>query len=243
MRFSRMCLDIFLLSHLMPDGIGPARGHQWEAMIANHLADRGVRLEAVPGACTLLNHVSLSGLAHQIDTAASCRDAIVIGEWKAYSGSIPKNELLRFRAATEDYYMAIPSVGVMRPILRVFGGSGASSQELRAYAAHCGIALIDRNIWPAPVLASTEMSFLGPSANLPARDRKRLSWLWRPLQRLLVPDPGRGFLIPSPASPAMVTALLALQESWSEHIWELLDERPGLFEGMLDGFSETGQAA
>jgi hypothetical protein len=243
MQFSRLCLDLFLLSQLMPQKAGPTKGYQWEALIADHLAGRGVRIEAVPGACTLLNHVSLSGLAHQIDSATACRDAIVVGEWKAYSSSIPKNELLRFRAATEDYYMAIPRVAMLRPILRVFGGTGAASDELRTYAAYHGITLIDRSIWPAPVLASRELSFLGPEANLPSRDRRRLNWLSRPLQRQLVPQPGGGYLVPAPKPASAVSSVLALQASWSELTWELLDERPGQFETMLDRLSKIELAA
>ena len=71
----------------------------------------------------------------------SCTDAIVLAEWKAYRGVFPKNELLRFKAATDDYYMSLGTAGLSRPVFRIFGGIGIASDDLRRYAALHGIAL------------------------------------------------------------------------------------------------------
>ncbi len=64
-------------------------------------------IEPQPGGCSFLGRASLSGLAHQVDAVIGCRDVIVIGEWKAYRGTIPKNELLRFKAVSDDYYLSL----------------------------------------------------------------------------------------------------------------------------------------
>ena len=48
----------------------------------------------------------LSTLKHQIDGTLDCADAIVIADWKAFKDKLPKNELLRFKTATDDYFMA-----------------------------------------------------------------------------------------------------------------------------------------
>ncbi len=232
--FSSLCRDLFLLSQYGIDGEGPLRGFRWEARIAEYLGRNGAPVEALPGGCRVFGHASLSGLAHQIDGAIGCDDSLVVGEWKAHRGRIPKNELLRFKAATDDYFMAMPGRGPRRPVLRVFGGAGRASRELRTYAAVHGIALIDPERWPAPVLAAAGRSW--PSVHSsppPPSDSKRLMWLARPVQRVLVPQPAGGFLVPRPPSTASINAALDLQDEWSDRLWEAFDEHAGRLEALL----------
>lgn len=233
MRLVTLCRDLFLLAQHELGGAGAARGFRWEQRIAEHLARRGAPVEALPGGYRVFGHASLSGLAHQIDGAIGCQDATVIGEWKAHRDSVPKNELLRFKAATDDYFTALAWTGLRRPVMRIFGGAGRVSHEVRAYAAIHGIAVIDRDRWPAPVLAAAA-SWEWSSGPTPSdADRRHLSWLARPVQTVLIPRRDGTFSIPRPPSVAAIGAALALQDEWSDRLWEALDDEPGRLERLL----------
>lgn len=233
MKLITLCRDLFFLAQHELGDDGAARGFRWEQRIADHLARRGAPVEALPGGYRLFGHASLSGLAHQIDGAIGCHDATVVGEWKAHRDGVPKNELLRFKAATDDYFTALAWRGSRRPILRMFGGAGRVSLELRAYAAVHGIAVIDRDRWPASVLAAAT-TWQWPSGPIPSQaDRRHLAWLVRPVQTVLVPQQDGSFRIPRPPSQAAVNAALALQDEWSDRLWEAFDDNPGQLERLL----------
>jgi hypothetical protein len=233
MKLIDLCRDLFLLAQHEFGVEGAARGLRWEQRIAEHLARRGAPVEALPGGYRVFGHASLSGLAHQVDGAIACQDAMVIGEWKAHRDSVPKNELLRFKAATDDYFTALTWRGTRRPIIRVFGGAGRVSHELRAYAAIHGIAVIDRDRWPAPVLAAAA-SWRWPAGPMPSEsDRCHLAWLARPVQTVLIPHQDGSLRIPPPPSCAAVKAALALQDEWSDRLFEAFDEAPGQLEHLL----------
>ena len=176
--FAGLCRDLFLIAQL-PQGRG-SRGHEWECLVQRHLAKRGVRSDVLPGGYSLLGHTSLSGLKHQLDGTIASRDTFVIGEWKAYRGVFPKNELIRFKGVTDDFYLGLRGEQPARPVMRVFGGPGVATRELRRYAAIWGITLIDSDHWPAPVLASDRLTW--PSIDSPEPtddDCQRLTWLSR----------------------------------------------------------------
>jgi|SRR5271165_1328943 len=234
MTFSRLCQDLFLHANAGLSDQGLIRGARWEQRIAEYVSLRGIATSAVPGGYQLFGHVSLSSLAHQIDAALECTDAAVIGEWKAHRGLLPKNDLLRFKAATDDFYMNLAWARPNRPVMRIFCGTGSSSTALRVYAALHGIVLIEPARWPAPVLASdchfwNRCRVIGP----PDADRLRLAWLSRPLQHSLAFQRRGGYLIPKPASRAMIEATLELQDFWSDRLWEAFDSLPGSFEHLL----------
>ena len=224
-KFTGLCLDLFVLAQQQTDdAVGSGRGQFWEDAVAERLAERGIPVESVPGGYRVLGFMSLSGLLHQVDSTLSCSDAIVLAEWKAYRGALPKNELLRFKAATDDYFMALGAAGLSRPVFRVFGGIGEASYELRRYAALHGIALIERDRWPMPILASTECIWTGNRADGPSgNEQEALAWGVRPLQRVLRPHPSGGFLMPRPQSGARVDSILRLHEHWSDRLWEEID--------------------
>ena len=160
--FDTLCSDLFVLAQHGIDGsTGTARGRRWEEAVAAKLGERGIPVEAVPGGYTVLSFLSLSGLMHQVDATLSCSDAIVLAEWKAYGDSFPKNELLRFKAATDDYYMSFGTVGLSRPVFRLFEEIGNASDRVRRYAALHGIALIESDRWPLPTLVSDEFDWPG----------------------------------------------------------------------------------
>lgn len=232
-RFVDLCRDLYALaqgaSHDAAGVRGPERGWSWEARVADVLSRRGFPAEPLPGGVRVFGAVPASGLRHQTDAAVHCADALVVGEWKSYSGPVPKNELLRFKAATDDLYDSLAVRLPRRPVLRLFGVAGDVSPQLRWYAARHGIALIERSRWPAPVLADPLLPWpdgQGPAAT----DLRRLRWLARPMQeaypRLL---DGSLRLPPPPPAPA-IDALLALQDRWSDRLWAALDARPGSFE-------------
>jgi hypothetical protein len=152
-RFTTLCQDLFALAHAPDDVRGPERGWRWEHRIADYLGKKGFPVEPMPGGVRVFGIVPASGLRHQTDAAIDCVDAHVIGEWKAYSRPVPKNEVLRFKAATDDLYDSLVELRPRLPVIRLFGVCGDASDELRWYAARHGICLVERSRWPTPVLA------------------------------------------------------------------------------------------
>ena len=234
-KFAGLCLDLFVLAQQQSHDAGGAdQGRVWESVVAERLAQRGIPVEFVPGGYRVLGFMSLSGLAHQVDSTLGCSDAIVLAEWKAYRRALPKNELLRFKAATDDYFMAFGAAGLSKPVFRLFGGIGEASYELRRYAALHGIAIIESDRWPLPILASAECTWPsshagGPSAN----EQRALAWAVRPMQRVICPHPSGGFLLPRSPSPARVDAVLHLHEHWSDQLWDDIDIELGDPERLL----------
>jgi hypothetical protein len=225
-RFPALCSELYLLAQEDDAVTGPERGWRWERRIADSLASRGFPVRSVPGGVEVHGTLPASGMRHQIDAEIACRDAEVIGEWKAYQGPVPKNELLRFKAITDDLYDAMSDQGPRRPVLRLFGVAGDASPELRWYAARHGIALVERSRWPAAVLADTRLPW--PAGHGPTEiDRQRLEWLSRPLQLVYPRLPDGRLVLPRRLPDAAVESLLALHDRWSEELWDILDESPG----------------
>jgi len=168
-RFADLCRDLYTLAQDVAFNDiairGPARGWRWEARIADTLAHRGYPVEAMPGGVRVFGAVPASGLRHQTDAALSCVDAHVIGEWKSYTGPVPKNELLRFKAATDDLYDTLARRLPRQPVLRLFGVGGDVSPQLRWYAARHGITLVERS--RCPPRCSPTPSFPGRTAPRP----------------------------------------------------------------------------
>jgi hypothetical protein len=187
----------------------------------------------MPGGIRVFGVVPASGLRHQTDAAIECVDAQVIGEWKAYSGPVPKNEVLRFKAATDDLYDSLVELRPRLPVLRLFGVCGDASDELRWYASRHGICLVERTRWPAPLLADMSLQW-GDSDGPGTIDRQRLMWLSRPLQRVY-PRMNEGSLrLPRRLPDAAVESLLQIHDHWSDRLWDLVESRAGAFEDYVD---------
>ena len=232
---SDFCRDLFLLAYAGIDASGPIRGWRWEQRVAGYLARRGVPVETLPGGYQLFGHVSLSSLKHQIDGTIDCDDAIVIGEWKAFKGKIPKNELLRFKAATDDYFMALGDQAPKRPVVRIFGGTGEASDSIRSYAYHHGIVLVENGMWPVPTLTADNSFWQRSEVGGPgASDRTHLGWAARPFQKVLAAQTGGAFVFPKPPVKAKIEALMRLHEYWSNELWNQMDYEPGRFESMVE---------
>lgn len=228
-RFSDLCRDLFVLAQDVDATPGPGRGWRWEAKIADALARRGFPVESAPGGIRVHGVLPASGLAHQTDAGLRCVDAYVIGEWKAYTGQVPKNEVLRFKAATDDIYDAISSLAPRRPVFRLFGVAGDASPELRWYAARHGVVLVERSRWPAPVLVDEDLPWPPDEAPM-AIDLKRLYWLCRPLQEVYPRLPDGSLRLPRRLPNATIESLLALHDRLSDRFWEVVESYPGSFE-------------
>jgi hypothetical protein len=232
--YSALCRDLFLLAQDADDGAGPERGQRWESQIADELALQSYPVECLPGGIRVFGVLPASGLRHQTDAAIDCIDAHVIGEWKSYRSPVPKNAVLRFKAASDDLYGALVERLPHRPVLRVFGVRGDASRELRWYAARHGITLVERTRWPAPMLADVGLPW--PLGEGPGHiDRTRLGWLSRPLQDVYPPLPDGSLRLTRPLPNAAVEALLDLQDRWSGRFWDALDSEPTFLEQRLLG--------
>lgn len=238
--FTHFLRDLFCLAnaHLAAGEAGDGRA--FERRVERHLAATGVRPVDVFSGVRSLGSQSLSGLYHQIDATGTTREAVVIGEWKAYRGSIPKNDLMRFKAATDDYWLRQHSYAA-GPVMRVFGGTGYVSPALRRYAAQWGICLITTDRWPSPLLASDTTAWPGAAPDRLAR--RYLAWLARPLDTVCTPRPDGSWSIPKPATDATIDHFLALHDRWSDELWRRFDARPGSFDQWVDATIPWGTAA
>jgi hypothetical protein len=232
-RFAELCHDLFVLAQVPEEVRGSEQGWRWENRIADYLGRKGYPVEPLPGGVRVYGVVPTSGLRHQTDAVVDCADAHVIGEWKAYSGAVPKNEVLRFKAATDDLYESIIELRPRIDVLRLFGVCGDASNELRWYAARHGICLVERTRWPAPVLADVTLPWgdlVGPGSI----DRSRLRWLSRPLQKVYPRMPDGSLRLPRRLPDSAVEALLGIHDRWSDRLWDLVESRPSMFEDYVD---------
>lgn len=233
-------LDFFCLAnaHLAAGEAGDGRA--MERRVERYLAAKGVRpMNVFSGVHSLGSH-SLSGLYHQIDATGRTREAVVIGEWKAYRSSIPKNDLLRFKAATDDYWLQQHPYATA-PLIRVFGGTGYVSPALRRYAAQWGICLITPDRWPAPVLAAE--TTLWPDTGPDRLARRYLAWLCRPVDAVYTPQRDGGWFIPRPPTNVVIDHFLTFHDHWSDELWGRFDRRPGSFERWVSETIPLGLAA
>ena len=238
--FAEFLRDLFCLAnaHRISGASGDGRG--FERLVARHFAAVGVRQVDAFSGVSVLGSQSLSGLYHQVDATADTRDAIVIGEWKAYRDFIPKNELMRFKAATDDYWLCQYPFAI-KPVMRVFGGTGHVSPALRRYAAQWGICVVTPDRWPAPLLASGMTTW--PEDSPDRLTRRYLTWLCRPLDCVYVPQPDGRLVISKPPRPEMLDHFLALHDTWSEQLWQRFRQRPGKFEDWMESMLPLGRAA
>lgn len=238
---ARLSRDLFLLAHA--GASAGESGLAWERRLAAYFAERGVRTDPLPGGTTVLGHTALSGIGHQVDSVVAAADGYVIAEWKAHRGSIPKNELLRFRAVSDDYVQGLGRDAPRKPLVRMFGGPGAYRTEVRRYAALHGILLIDTDRWPIPVLVADSAIWRQVGLAQPsALERRSLASLVQPVQDVLQLQRDGSYRIPRPPSRLQLDSLLDLHEHWSDRLWEAIDDTPGTFES-LTACAERREAA
>jgi hypothetical protein len=227
-----LSLDLFLLGHAHLAAGEAGDGFGLERRIRSHLDLLGL---PHPGGFRVFGRRTLSGLYHQLDEQTACQEALVVGEWKAYRGYIPKNDLLRFKAATDDYWL----LGTTRtglPVVRIFGGTGKVTEGMRTFAAHSGIILITPDRWPVPALCDSELLWSPGDLEVPGSgDRRTMASLVRPLGHVLCPQADGSWRIPPLARPADLAARFSVWHHWSEGAWAWWDEaRSGRFEQLLN---------
>lgn len=229
---SALCLDLFLLGHAHLAAGQAGEGAAFERRVRSHLDMLG--LPDARGFRVFCRR-SLSGMYHQLDEQSACHGALVVGEWKAYTGRIPKNDLLRFKAATDDYWLA----GARRsqfPVVRIFGGTGSVSDSMRVYAAQSGIVLVTPDRWPIHALCNRDLLWAaGDLRGVGPVDRRTLMSLVRPLNDVLAPQVDGSWRIAPVANSADIFARLRVWEHWSELAWEWWDESGrGRFDDLVE---------
>lgn len=217
-------------AHLAEGQAGDGAG--FEKRVGSHL-----EALALPNArgFRIFGRRSLSGIYHQLDTQTTCDEALIVGEWKAYSGRIPKNDLLRFKAVTDDYWLA----GMTRtglPVVRIFGGTGQVTEAMRVFAAQWGIVLITPDRWPVPALCHPDLLWSPGDLDPPsAADLRTMVSLIRPLNAVLAPQADGSWRVPPMASAGDVAPRFRVWENWSERAWAWWDDAShGRFDALLE---------
>lgn len=217
---SSLTLDIFLLAHahLQEDQAG--EGAAFERRIRHHLISHGL-----PDARTfrVFSGASLSGLYHQIDEQTKCEDVLVVCEWKSYQGRIAKNDLLRFKAATDDYWLGnLKNQG--SSVVRIFGGTGEVSDSMRTYAAQWGIILVTPDRWPIPTLCDPDLLWsLGDLRYPRPPDCRVLQSLVRPISDVFAVQTDGSWRTQAIPSATEIQSRVDLWQLWSDRAWEWWD--------------------
>lgn len=228
-----LCLDLFLMGHAHLASGQAGDGFGFERRVRSHLDALGLPTSRD---FRVFGRRSLSGIYHQLDEQTSCREALVVGEWKSYTEQIPKNDLLRFKAATDDYWL-LEQPAAELPVVRVFGGTGRVTEAMRTYAAHWGIVLITPDRWPIPALCDQDLLWGPGDLRGPAVvDQRTLASLIGPLGAVLVPQEDGSWRIPTMAAATDIAHRLKVWEHWSDVAWSWWDDGgQGRFESLLEG--------
>lgn len=189
-------------------------GDRWERNVASSLRAAGARVGQLPGTSMPFGFRSMSGLPHQLDLAASVLGALFLLEMKAHRRVVPKNDLLRFVAASEDCYLGLGPYTPSQPLYRVLVSIAPAAASARLYAAVRGVGIIDGALWPAPVLASSRLTW--PDGTLPPapEERAALNELVRPMQADYVVRASSAAV--RYASVSRMAWAVRLQQEWSE---------------------------
>jgi hypothetical protein len=229
---AELCLDFFLLGHAHLAAGEAGHGLAFERRVRAHLGRAGLPNS---GGFSVFGRHSMSGLYHQLDEQTRCERVLVVGEWKAYTGQIPKNDLLRFKAATDDYWLA-ESTRRDTPIMRVFGGTGRVTDAMRAYAAQSSIILVTPDRWPVPTLCDPDLLWSAGELESPPRvDTRAMATLASPLSDVLRPCPDGSWWMPRISSPVDLATRFAVWRHWSDRAWSWwIDDSPARFERLMD---------
>lgn len=167
----------------------PGDGRRLERDVRELMVTRGLRSEQVPGGYSLLGIGSASGLWHQLDLEAHLDDAVLVGELKAHTGRLPKNELLRFVAATDDLYVGSSRRAARTPIWRAIAGTFTSTPAERSFAAIHGVLVVEPSTIPSLLLAAPALALPDELDPLADPERVAVAGLARPMQTLFSSSP------------------------------------------------------
>ena len=183
----------------------------------------------MPGRARLFGFAAASGLPHQLDVVAAVHGAIVVIELKAHAGCVPKNDLLRFVAATDDFVLGLGRDLPDTPVYRLLATLGRTSRGMRRYASIHGVGIVESGRWPAVVLAAPDLVWPEDGTAPGDADRSELARLVRPVQQVVRMGRHGVMFTPGPAG-LVADRLLDLEDEWSGRLWAAL--RPGLPQGV-----------
>lgn len=227
-----LVLDLFLLGHSHVAEGEAGKGLEFERRVRAHMTRVGL-LNA--SGFTVFGRKSISGLYHQLDEQTACTNALVVGEWKAYRGKIPKNELLRFKSVTDDYWLGANG-RINTSIMRVFGGTGRVSEAMTVFAAQWGIVLVTPDTWPIPALCDPDLlwspgDLIGPT---PA-ELRTLSSLAKPLNSIIARQHDGSWRMPPVLSGDDLIPRIRLWQAWSDRAWDWWHGQSGArFENLVE---------
>lgn len=213
------------LHHALP---GPARGRAFEAALHALCDSAGLRLSERAGALTLRGSGTASGLRHESDAVVAAADATVHIEAKCLSSPVSKGELMVFNQKGLDFLLADGLEIRGRPLYRVFLSAGPLSPEARRFALLWGIAAIEPDCLPLPLIHWLAGSML----RLPDGAAASAGRVWREVPHLVAPlqervrraagcvvGGGCGEMI----SSARMDATMGMQRSFGELCWDAID--------------------
>lgn len=159
---------------------GPARGRAFEAALYHFCELYDLRLSERAGSCTFLGVRSASGLRHESDAVIAAPAVTIHVEVKHLAGQVSKDDLMLFNQKGLDFLMAGDPQICRRPLYRVFLSGSSLSREARKFAIAWGIAVVEPDWLPLPLLHWLVGSSLSPSGI-------RADRIWDEVPRLVLP--------------------------------------------------------
>ena len=230
---AEIALDVWLLSR---EGVRStsvlAEGRVWERAIGRILRRDDFTRHQDVGETSLFGHGSASGVAHEIDAAASGRNCSVIVECKSKVGGATKADLALFHEKTLDFYFERPHAVGNQRWWRFVISSSPVADSVRAFGIQLGLVVCDPAYLPLPTILWTacrpnadqhlrerlleEAVRMGESALMPMQRR----WAWDP-------DTGDIRIKPKPLKSSEIDDLVWLQAELGSDIIDIYHRRPG----------------
>lgn len=229
----RLALGGFALARLWDGGglQGAARGRGFEAALYRFCGRWGLRLSERAGARTLRGVRSASGLRHESDGVIAAPDATVHIETKHLTGEVSKADLMIFNQKGLDHILTGDKQVCRRPLYRMLLSGSPLSHEARRFALAWGIAVVEPDRLPLPLLHWLAGSSLSPQPTA-LSDRA-----WEEVPRLVVPLQERLLRLSACldgcgaalSDHRLDSALRDIQERDGGRYWSLLDRQDPLW--------------
>ena len=233
-------LEAWLVARFAPRLDVGLDGRAWERNVAGLLYRPGLTRRQGPGSLSLFGGSSLSGVSHEIDGAASCRDGSAIVECKATGSGITKGDAAIFHFKVMDFYKRNIAGASRERWWPFMCGTLPTAMPARAAALSLGLLVCDPARLPLPVLLRAagqpsadmhlpekllqELVRVGEHALWPLQDR----WRYRAEARELVFEPYRW-------NDGAIEELLWLEDELSAQLLELFEKRrAGFLEAMAE---------
>lgn len=190
---SRLFLNLYLIvrfAHLK--GVGAERGRELERILKDYCIQKGLSLRSSVGSVSLFNLPASSGLRHEVDAGIRIRDILLYSEYKAYTGPVPKGEVMIFNQKSIDYYFTYALQNGVRPFYRALISDSQIEQSVRKLCYLWSIITVEPHLLPMPViiraiLRDSHHDFFQPPVYREAL--RILPHAVRPLNDIIPPDP------------------------------------------------------